>query len=123
MYIDGDKVDGSFIKSKDGEATVFEYGTIDPGLDLGIAKIVGKYPGEDMFARNREVLTMTYFVISGNGIFRFEDGEEHEIKKGDCVFIGRGRGYQLEVSDESEMEVLMASNPVWTPDQYEIYKK
>jgi len=90
---------------------VREYGGT-PNLDLAVAEISGKYP-EDGWARNREV-DMTYYVIGGGGKFYFEE-ESYDLHKGDLVMVEKGKWYRV----EGNLEIVMASSPAWSPEQYE----
>jgi mannose-6-phosphate isomerase-like protein (cupin superfamily) len=36
---------------------------------------------------------------AGEGVIRFENGEEVDLEKEDCVFISKNRGYRVEVPD------------------------
>ena len=103
--------------------SVFEYGGLDNQMDLGVAEIRGIYPAEGKWSRNLGVETMTYFVVSGSGRFCFDGETPFEIKVDDCVFIAKNRGYQVVVPEGVILKVIMASNPRWSPEQYEVYSK
>jgi mannose-6-phosphate isomerase-like protein (cupin superfamily) len=107
-------------KTADGIVVVHEYGGLNEGMDLGVALISGNYPGEGRYTRNTKVETMTFFVLSGRCIFTFKDDEPFDISEGDCVFIGKNVLYKVEVAEGDHVEVLMASNPSWSPDQVEV---
>ncbi len=109
------------IVSQNGTIQVFEYGKIDEGLDLAVALIKGEYPGGGKWAKNTKVETMTYYVISGEGVFEFENGEKLDLKSKDCIFIKKGQGYRIKSHEGKKLEVLMASNPCWDAEQYLIY--
>lgn len=117
MYISRSQLSPFVHKTADGEVNVFEYGGLDSGMDVAVAIIKGNYPGEGKFTLNTEVETMTYYVISGKCIMRYEDGSELALSPGDCVFIKKDQAYQVVVEPGLQVEVLMASNPAWTPDQ------
>ncbi len=107
---------------EDGSVKIYEYGGLNESMDIGVAEMTGKYPGGNKFAKNTKVECETYFVLGGYGKVIFEDGEEQEIKEGDCLFIAKNRGYQAIVEKGVVLKVLMASNPAWSPNQYQVYE-
>lgn len=111
------------ITNSSGTTTVLEYGKLNDSLDIGISSILGEYPGENQFAINNTVECMTYFVLEGNGIFEFDNEQPFEVSKGDCVYIGKNKGYRAKSIGDKPLKVLMASSPAWTPEQHSTYKK
>jgi mannose-6-phosphate isomerase-like protein (cupin superfamily) len=121
MIVKGNDIKTSKMEHDDGEVEVKEYGGVNGGMDIAVSKLSGNYSGEGKWSKNTGVEAMIYFVLTGKGVIRFENGEEVELEKEDCVFINKNRGYKVEVSDGEVLEVLMASNPAWSLEQYEVY--
>ena len=111
------------ISNSSGITTVLEYGKLNDSLDIGISSIFGEYPGENQYSTNTLVECMTYFVLEGEGIFEFENEEPFKISKGDCIYIGKNKGYRAKSIGDKPLKVLMASSPAWTIEQYKVYKK
>lgn len=91
--------------------TVLEYGGKDE-LDIAVARITGRYP-EKGKARNTKC-TMMYYLLTGKGKVIIED-ETFEVKEGDAVLFEPGKWYWV----EGDLEVVIASSPRWSPEQYE----
>lgn len=121
MYIKRGEIKPFVSEYGGGRMEVREYGGLSGGMDIGVAEIRGEYPGGGKWARNREVDTMTYFVLFGAGRVEFDGGATYDLTTSDCLFIPRGQGYRVTVAKGEVLEVLMASNPAWRVDQYEVY--
>ena len=74
-----------WIKEKEHEnVKVLEYPNLptnSPNKVVGVAFAVinGIYPGENKWARNREV-DMWYLAIGGKGVVGFKDGKRKELR-------------------------------------------
>jgi mannose-6-phosphate isomerase-like protein (cupin superfamily) len=98
-------------KFKQPACEVLEYGGTEK-IDIAVARIKGRYP-ESGKARNKKC-TMMYYVLAGEGKAIIEK-ESFRVGKGDVILFRPKRWYWVEGS----LEVLIASSPRWSPDQYE----
>lgn len=84
-------------------------------LDLAVINISGRYPDKGYWARNQECHEMV-FVENGQGSMTVRGKERVELTAGDVVHIPPGR----EFAWDGHLRLIMACNPPFDPDQYEV---
>lgn len=89
---------------------------VDQSAQIDMAEIVitGRYP-ERGWAVNHDVHEMVY-IKKGLGSLAIRGKEEAEIAEGDVVSVGPGQRFAW----SGEMTIIMACNPPFNPEQYEI---
>lgn len=93
-----------------------EYSFMDKDIDLGIAKIRGRYPDEG-YAVNLISKELIY-VIEGSGTLNFEH-EKIEFSEGDSILIEPNDKYYY---DTKYCKISMSCTPAWKMEQHKIVK-
>ena len=72
-------------------------------------KMVGKMtfgPGSSIGFHRHEADEEVYVILSGKGVYKDDDGSEHEIGPGDVSLTMRGQRHGLVVSQEGPLTLL-----------------
>lgn len=103
------------LKGKNSEVCkTLEYSFQDKNIDLGIATLSGRFPGEG-YALN-EISKELVYVINGSGTLVFQD-RKIDFKVGDAILIQPGDKYYY----ETDFAVLsLICTPSWDPKQHKI---
>lgn len=94
-----------------------EYSFQNKALDLGIAKITGRFPNKGYCAN--DICYELLYILKGDGKIFFEN-KEVSFKEGDAILIYPKEKYYW---DSKYCEVAMACNPAWSPDQHLMYEE
>ena len=86
-------------------------------VGVALAVINGIYPGENKWARNREV-DMWYLATSGKGVVELKNGKRTEIAEGEVVEIPKGEWYRVQGEN---LKIWIITIPPWYSGQYEIF--
>lgn len=108
------KCDDALPGNNSEKCKTIEYSFSDKDIDLGIAKITGRYPecGACLNLVSKELI----YVIEGSGIINFEN-EKVEFSKGDSILIEPNEKYYW---DTEYCVVSMACTPAWSKEQYKL---
>jgi mannose-6-phosphate isomerase-like protein (cupin superfamily) len=71
---------------------------------------VGDATDEHYHPRSEEL----YFILAGTGRMRM-DGEERDVRVGDCVLIEPGATHKLSNSGDEPLRLLCCCAPPWQP--------
>ena len=71
---------------------------------------VGDTTDEHYHPRSEEL----YFILAGTGRMRM-DGEERDVRVGDCVLIEPGAVHQLRNTSDEPLRLLCCCAPPWQP--------
>ena len=106
------------LKGKNSDnCEVTEYSFGDKDIDIGIAKITGRYPKDGYYCVNTISKELIY-VIEGSGKIYFEKSEV-TFNKGDSILIDSNEKYYWE---SEYCLVSMSCTPAWDIKQYKEIK-
>lgn len=91
-----------------------EYSFGDEEIDLGLAKITGRYPDSGYCVNlvSKELI----YVIEGSGTLYFEN-EIVNFQKGDSILINNNEKYYW---DTQYCKVSMTCTPAWSEEQHKL---
>lgn len=91
-----------------------EYPLGDRDINAAMITLSGRYPKHG-FSKNSIAKEVVY-VITGEGSLANGSGVTSPIRAGDMISIAPQEAYVF----EGNMQLLIASSPAWSPDQYEV---
>jgi mannose-6-phosphate isomerase-like protein (cupin superfamily) len=92
--------------------TAYEYETKNPGINMCVAEINGRYP-EEGYAINHQCAEMGY-ILKGMGKLVTEH-QVAELVEGDVILIPPGEKYYW----EGILTLVISASPAWHPGQHE----
>jgi mannose-6-phosphate isomerase-like protein (cupin superfamily) len=105
------KCENAVVHANSPNCTVYEYPMKNGEMDIGVAEINDRYPGQG-YAMNSECSEMGY-VLKGVGKLVTETGST-SLAVGDVVYIPRGEKFYW----EGDMTVVLSCSPAWHPQQH-----
>ena len=100
--------------SNSDECKTLEYSFLDKSMDLGIARITGRYP-EEGYCVNLKCKELIY-VLEGTGSLSFEN-KNIKFEKGDAILVDKNEKYYW---DSNYCVVSMTCTPAWSPEQHKL---
>ena len=106
------------VTSEDTDVSTFsDYPFPFKNASMGVSEIDGRYPEEGFDVD--EKVEAAWYVASGNGTIWVE-GETCVVEKGDMVHIMPDEKFWIE---GDKLCLVVASSPVWTPEQHKHLEK
>ncbi|HEX7042952.1 MAG TPA: cupin domain-containing protein [Patescibacteria group bacterium] len=97
---------------ENGISRFHEYQFPFQNASLGVSEINGRYP-ESGFDIDTEV-EASWYVEEGNANI-WIGGKIYQVEKGDMVYVPKNEKYWI---DGKNLKLVVASSPVWHPDQH-----
>jgi mannose-6-phosphate isomerase-like protein (cupin superfamily) len=63
-------------------------------------------PGDSIGFHKHEVNEDVYIIISGTGVFKNDDGKEHEVKPGDITIARKGQSHGLSNTGKEDLVII-----------------